>query len=156
MSINVSVLTGRLTRDPEARTTTSGKHVTTFTIAVDNITGKEAEKSASFFNVVAWENLGDVVAKFQHKGDLVGVTGRLSQRSYTDKDGNTRSAVEIIATEVQFLTPKKVEAEPEADPEEEYTAEVDEEPEVQPIRKPMGKPAYVKPAAQPAPTAKKK
>jgi single-strand DNA-binding protein len=102
--INRIVLVGRLTRDPELRKTSSGLSVTTFTIAVNN---RGREKTASFIPIVCWNQLAEIVAKYTRKGVLVGVDGRLTQRSYERRDGGGWVQVfEVIADSVQFLEPK--------------------------------------------------
>jgi single-strand DNA-binding protein len=92
---------GRLTRDPEQRTTTSGKTIASFSIAVDR--GGQ-DDSADFFEVTAWEKLGDLVVQYLGKGRRVLVQGRLRQDSWDDKEtGKKRSRVEVTATDVTFL-----------------------------------------------------
>jgi single-strand DNA-binding protein len=100
-SINQVILLGRLTRDPEQRTTTSGKTIASFSIAVDR--GGESD-AADFFEVTAWEKLGDLVVQYLAKGRRVLVQGRLRQDSWDDKEtGKKRSRVEVTATDVTFL-----------------------------------------------------
>lgn len=104
--INRIILVGRLTRDPEMRKTASGLVVTTFTIAVDNRSRSGGEKSASFIPVVCWNQLAENVAKYTRKGSLVGVDGRLTQRTYERREGGRAQVFEVIADTVQFLEPK--------------------------------------------------
>ena len=100
-SINQVILMGRLTRDPEQRTTTSGKTIASFSIAVDR--GGESD-AADFFEVTAWEKLGELVVQYLAKGRRVLVQGRLRQDSWDDKEtGKKRSRVEVTATDVTFL-----------------------------------------------------
>lgn len=100
-SINQVILMGRLTRDPEQRTTPSGKNVASFSIAVDR--GGDSDQ-ADFFDVTAWEKLGDLVVQYLAKGRRVLVQGRLRQDSWDDKEtGKKRSRVEVTATDVTFL-----------------------------------------------------
>ena len=100
-SINQVILMGRLTRDPEQRTTTTGKTIASFSIAVDR--GGQ-EDAADFFNVTAWEKLGELVMQYLAKGRRVLVQGRLRQDSWEDKEtGKRRSRVEVTATDVTFL-----------------------------------------------------
>ena len=100
-SINQVILMGRLTRDPEQRTTTSGRTVVSFSIAVDRM-GQDDQ--ADFFDVTAWEKLGDLVMQYLAKGRRVLVQGRLRQDSWDDKDtGKKRSKVEVVAFDVTFL-----------------------------------------------------
>lgn len=102
--INRVVLVGRLTRDPESRTTTTGKTVCTFSIAVDKrIKPTDGSSDADFFRVTAWDRSADFVMNYLTKGRLVAVDGRLQSRKYTDKDGNNREVVEVVAESVQGL-----------------------------------------------------
>lgn len=100
-SINQVILLGRLTRDPEQRTTPSGRTVVSFSIAVDR-TGQDDQ--ADFFDVTAWEKLGELVMQYLSKGRRVLVQGRLRQDSWDDKEtGKRRSRIEVTATDVTFL-----------------------------------------------------
>jgi single-strand DNA-binding protein len=100
-SINQVILMGRLTRDPEVRTTSTGKTITSFSIAVDR--GGQ-EDAADFFDVTAWEKLGELVSQYLSKGRRCLVQGRLRQDSWDDKEtGKKRSKVEVVATDVTFL-----------------------------------------------------
>lgn len=100
-SINQVILMGRLTRDPEQRTTTSGKIIANFSIAVDR--GGQ-DDAADFFDITAWEKLGELVMQYLSKGRRVLVQGRLRQDSWDDKEtGKKRSRVEVTATDVTFL-----------------------------------------------------
>lgn len=104
MSINRVVLIGRLTRDPELRTTTSGKSVTDFSIAVDKrIKPTDGSPTADFFRVTAWGATAEFVTNYLHKGRLVAVEGRLQSRKYTAQDGTQRESVEVVADQVQGL-----------------------------------------------------
>ncbi len=100
-SINQVILMGRLTRDPEQRTTTTGKTIANFSIAVDRA---GQDDSADFFDVTAWEKLGELVMQYLAKGRRVLVQGRLRQDSWDDKEtGKKRTRVEVVATDVTFL-----------------------------------------------------
>ena len=111
--LNHIVIMGRLTRDPELRRTSNGKAVTSFTVAVDrDFAPKGAEKETDFFDCVAWNNTGEFVAKYFRKGSLAVVSGRLQTRSWTDKDGNKRKTVEIVADSCYFGESKKSSAPP--------------------------------------------
>jgi len=102
--INRVVLVGRLTRDPELRQTTSGNAVCTFTVAVDNrAKTADGNKTTSFIPCVVFNASADNVSKFARKGLLVGVEGRLNQRSYVKTDGSKASVIEVLADSVQFL-----------------------------------------------------
>lgn len=99
--INQVILMGRLTRDPETRTTPSGKTVTSFSLAVDR---QGADDQADFFDVTAWEKTGELVQQYLSKGRRVLVQGRLRQDSWDDKEtGKKRSRVEVTASDVTFL-----------------------------------------------------
>ncbi len=100
-SINQVILMGRLTRDPEQRTTTTGKTIASFSIAVDRV-GQDDQ--ADFFDITAWEKLGDLAVQYLNKGRRVLVQGRLRQDSWDDKEtGKKRSRVEVTATDITFL-----------------------------------------------------
>ena len=104
--INRVILVGRMTRDPELRKTPSGASVASFTLAVDNRSGKDGDRSASFIPCTIWNQQAENVSRFTHKGSLVGVDGRLNQRSYDSKDGRRVSVIEVICDSVQFLEKK--------------------------------------------------
>ena len=102
--VNSVVLIGRLTRDPELRTTTTGKSVCSFSIAVQKrIKPTDGSPDADFFNIVAWEKSADYVVNYLAKGRLVAIEGRLQARKFTGSDGSNREVVEIVATSVQGL-----------------------------------------------------
>ena len=104
--INRVVLVGRLTRDPELRKTINSA-VASFTIAVDNrLKGPNGEKTTSFIPCVAWNQQAENTVKFVRNGSLVGVEGRLNQRTYDSKDGRKVQIIEVICDSVQFLEPK--------------------------------------------------
>lgn len=98
-AINQVILMGRLTRDPEMRTTPSGKNVTSFSLAVDR---PGNDDSADFFDITAWEKTGELVNQYLSKGRRCLIQGRLSFRSW-EQDGQKRSKVEVIANDVTFL-----------------------------------------------------
>lgn len=105
--MNKVFLIGRLTKDPELTTTTSGVSVCKFSLAVDRkFKNRDGEKEADFLPIIAWRELGDLCGKYLRKGKQCAVTGSIQIRSYDDRDGNRRYVTEIIAEEVQFLTPK--------------------------------------------------
>ena len=100
-SINQVILMGRLTRDPEQRTTTTGKNIASFSIAVDR--GGQDDQ-ADFFDITAWEKVGELVNQYLSKGRRCLVQGRLRQDSWDDKEtGKKRSRVEVTAFDVTFL-----------------------------------------------------
>lgn len=102
MSINRVVLVGRLVRDPELRTTGTGKNVAEFSIAVDKRI-KTQDSSADFFRCKAWGQTADFVANYLSKGRLIAVDGRLEQRTWQDQSGQKRDVIEIVADNVQGL-----------------------------------------------------
>ncbi len=104
--MNRVVLVGRIVRDPELKRTTSGASVTSFTIAIDNPSRNGGDKTTSFIPCNCWNKTAENVAKYTKKGSLVGVDGRLNQRTYEDRNGGKRSVVEVVAESVQFLESK--------------------------------------------------
>jgi single-strand DNA-binding protein len=104
--MNRCVLVGRMVRDPELKRTNSGASVTSFTIAIDNPSRNGNDKTTSFIPCTCWNKTAENVAKYCSKGSLIGVDGRLNQRSYEDRNGGKRSVVEVIAETVQFLERK--------------------------------------------------
>ena len=102
--LNRIVLIGRLTRDPELRYTQNGTGVCSFTLAVDRrFKSADGTRGTDFVNIVAWRQLGELCANYLAKGKLAAVEGRLQIRSYTDKEGNKRTAAEVVADDVNFL-----------------------------------------------------
>jgi single-strand DNA-binding protein len=106
--MNIVAITGRLGREPVTRHTNSGRAVTNFSIAVDDGFGQD--KTTSWFDVTAWAKTGELAARYLHKGSKVGVTGRLTSRSW-EKDGVKKNAVEITASNIEFLDSKSAEPE---------------------------------------------
>ncbi|HDI0955258.1 TPA: single-stranded DNA-binding protein [Staphylococcus aureus] len=105
--LNRTVLVGRLTKDPEYRTTLNGVSVTTFTIAVNRtFTNAQGEREADFINCVTFRKQAENVNNYLSKGSLAGVDGRLQSRSYENKDGQRVFVTEVAADSVQFLEPK--------------------------------------------------
>ncbi len=101
-SINQVILMGRLTRDPETRTTPSGKTIASFSLAVDRTGGQD--DATDFFDITAWEKLGELVSQYLSKGRRCLVQGRLRQDSWDDKEtGKKRTKIEVVATDVTFL-----------------------------------------------------
>lgn len=108
--MNKTILMGRLTRDPELRHTQTNIPVVTFSLAVDRGYSKndaEGKQTADFINIVAWRNTAEFVSKWFRKGQLVAVCGRIQVRSWTDKEGNNRTAFEVVADECFFAESKK-------------------------------------------------
>ena len=107
-------LGGRLTADPELRTTPNQVSVCKVTVAVNN-PGKDA--GTSFFDVVAWRGTAEMLAKYFRKGSSICVVGKLTQRKFTDKNGNNRTSIEVVADNVNFVDSRD-EEKPAAKPEE--------------------------------------
>ena len=102
--LNKAILIGRLTKDPDLRSTQSGTSVTTFTLAVErNFPNQQGEKETDFIPIVTWRGLADTCAKYLAKGRLTAVSGRMQVRTYEGKDGQKRYVTEVVADEVQFL-----------------------------------------------------
>ena len=112
MSLNRSIIMGRMVHDPELRTTQSGTSVTSFTLAVDrDFKDKDSgEKSTDFIDVVAWRGTAEFVCKYFTKGRMAVAEGRLQIREWKDKDGNNRRTAEIVAENVYFGDSKREES----------------------------------------------
>lgn len=122
--MNKLTIIGNLTRAPETRTTSSGKNVTTFTVAV----GRRGKDEADFFRVNAWEKLGENCQKYLDKGKKVAVVGRVSVSTYTANDGAVRANLEVMAEDIEFLSPRnEAAAKPAAKPEAEGFIEIDDD-----------------------------
>ncbi|HIU35849.1 MAG TPA: single-stranded DNA-binding protein [Candidatus Fimenecus excrementigallinarum] len=105
--LNCAVIMGRLTADPELRTTNSGISVTSFTVAVDRRFQRQGEdKQTDFINVVAWRQSAEFVTRFFRKGSMIAVQGSIQTRNYEDRNGNKRTAFEIVADNVSFCGSK--------------------------------------------------
>lgn len=105
--MNQVILIGNLTRDPELTETSGGIKICRFSIAVNrNYSGSDGERKTDFFNVVAWRNLAETVARYTRKGIKVAVSGSIELRNYEDAQGVKRTGVDIVAQDVEFLTPK--------------------------------------------------
>nr|DAH39057.1 MAG TPA: Single strand binding protein [Caudoviricetes sp.]DAT71252.1 MAG TPA: Single strand binding protein [Caudoviricetes sp.] len=105
--LNVVALMGRLVRDPELKTTQSGNSVCTFSIACDrSYTAKDEERKADFFTITAWRQTAEFICKYFQKGSLIAIEGILQTRQYQDKNGNNRTATEVLASRVSFAGSK--------------------------------------------------
>ncbi len=105
--MNKIMLIGNLTRDPESNTTQGGVNFTRFTIAVNRpFTNSNGERVADYFDVICWRMLADRCAKYLFKGSKVGIHGSVQRRQYEDRDGIKRTSFDVVADEVEFLTPK--------------------------------------------------
>ena len=107
--LNHIVIMGRLTRDPELRTTQSGVSVASFTVAVDrDYAGRDGnDRQTDFFDCSAWRQTGEFVSKYFHKGSMIVVSGRMQSRKYQDREGNNRTAWDLQADNVYFGESKR-------------------------------------------------
>lgn len=113
--LNHITIMGRLTRDPELRTTNSGNSVASFTLAVDrDFKNQDGERETDFISCVAWKHTADFVSQYLRKGRMAVAEGRLQVRTYTDNDGNNRKATEVIVEHVYFADSKKDDSAPAA------------------------------------------
>ncbi len=109
--MNKITLIGNLTRDPELSQLPSGVSVCKFAIAVNrNFTNANGERETDFFNITAWRGLGENCAKYLAKGRKVCVVGSVQIRNYEDKDGNRRTAVDVVAEDIEFLSSRNDDA----------------------------------------------
>ncbi len=105
--MNKVFLIGNLTRDPELTETNTGVALCRFSIAVNrNYGSADGERKTDFFNVVAWRGLGETVSRYAKKGNKVAVSGSIELRNYEDSQGVKRTGVDIVAQDVEFLSPK--------------------------------------------------
>ena len=105
--MNKVFLIGNLTRDPELRETPSGVAMCRFAIAVQRpYSSQDGERQTDFFECTAWRGLGETIARFTKKGKKVAVSGSIQIRNYEDNQGVKRTAVDIIAQDVEFLSPR--------------------------------------------------
>ena len=104
---NLVVLTGRLTADPELKPTPNGISVTSFSIAVARRYRAGEEGQTDFINIVAWRQTAEFITKYFKKGSMIGIEGAIQTRRYTDKNGNNRTAFEVVANNVQFVESKR-------------------------------------------------
>ncbi len=109
--MNKVILIGNLTRDPELTETPTGIPVCRFAIAVSrDYANSEGTRETDFFNITVWRGRAENCGKYLKKGNKVAVVGSLQTRSYEDKDGIKRTVTDIIASEVEFLTPKNAQS----------------------------------------------
>ena len=111
--LNKIMLIGNLGRDPEMNYTQNGTALTKFSLAVSRsykTSSGEKRDETEWFNIVAWDKLAETCNQYLHKGNKVYIEGRLTQRKYTDKEGNQRTAVDVIASDMEMLTPKSTQA----------------------------------------------
>ncbi len=105
--LNIVAINGRLTADPELRTTGTGVQVCSFTVAVDrSFVRSGEERQADFIDVVAWRNNAEFICKYFHKGSMIAIDGSIQTRNFEDKNGNKRKATEIVANNISFCGSK--------------------------------------------------
>ncbi len=108
--MNKVFLIGNLTRDPELTETASGVPVCHFSIAVNRgYASQDGERQTDFFNCTAWRAMAETIARYTKKGKKVAVSGSIQLRNYEDNQGAKRTAVDIIAQDVEFLSPRESE-----------------------------------------------
>jgi len=115
--LNKIMLIGNLGRDPELQVTSDGTPFTRFSLAVSRTyktNSGEKKEETEWFNIVAWRQLAETCERYLHKGSKVYIEGRLTQRKYTDKNGIERSTVDVIANDMEMLTPKAASSGPES------------------------------------------
>ena len=101
---NKAILIGRLTADPELKQTPNGTYLVNFQIAVDRrFKGPDGERKADFITIVAWRERAEFVCKYFHKGEPIGIEGSIQTRNYEDRNGNKRTAVEVVADNAFFV-----------------------------------------------------
>ena len=104
---NKAILIGRLTADPELKQTPNGVSVCSFSIACDRaFSGRNGERQTDFINIVTWRQQAEFVSKYFSKGRLIGIDGSIQTRNYEDKNGNKRTAVEVVADRAFFVDSK--------------------------------------------------
>ncbi len=104
--LNVVVIMGRLTAQPELRTTNSGISVTSFSVAVNRSYSKDGNNQTDFINCVAWRNNAEFITKYFGKGQMIAIKGSLQQSSYTDKEGNKRTTYDVVVDTADFCGSK--------------------------------------------------
>ena len=105
--INTVALMGRLTYEPELQVTKSGVSVIRFTIACDrNYSAKGEERKADFIDCIAWRQTAEFISRYFHKGSMIAVEGSIQTENYTDKDGNRKKQVQVVANNVSFCGSK--------------------------------------------------
>lgn len=134
--MNKVYLIGNLTKDPEMRATQLGVSVCNFSIAVGRrFKDSEGNQQTDFFDIVAWRQLGDLCGKYLRKGKKVAITGSIQTHRFTDKNGVTRTGWDIIADEVEFLTPQDTGMQKEMEHRIEERRAMAQEPEYAPADK---------------------
>lgn len=123
-NFNKVILGGRLTADPELKTTQTGTPVLSFTIAVNRRRAKDGDQQSDFINCVAWDKRAELISKHFHKGSCICLVGELQVRKWQDSNGGNRYSTEVLVSEVNFVDSKSESATPSYMPEA-YTAPAD-------------------------------
>lgn len=110
--MNIAILMGRLTASPELKQTQSGLSVTSFSIAIDRRFKTDGEKQTDFINCVAWRQTAEFITKYFTKGAMIAVEGTIQTRKYTDKNGNDRTATEVVVNQTHFCGGKQENKQP--------------------------------------------
>ena len=132
--MNKVILVGNLTRDPELSETPSGVAVCRFAIAVSrDYANSEGNRETDFFNITVWRGRAENCGKYLKKGNKVAIVGSLQNRSYEDKDGIKRTVTDVVASEVEFLTPKGAQSDSELETETAVTSSKRELPKLEAI-----------------------
>lgn len=122
--LNNVILMGRMTADAELKSTPNGKYVTSFSIAVERDFTQNGERQTDFLNLVAWGKTAEFITNYFGKGDMIAVRGSIQTRNYEDKNGNKRTATEVLIDKVSFCgskTEKTEEPKNDTDPFEPVT-----------------------------------
>ena len=128
MSLNSVSLLGRLTTTPELKTTPQGVAVSTFGLAVSRSYVKSGEeRQADFIDIVAWRSTAEFICKHMKKGQMIAINGTLQTRLYTDKNGNNRKSVEVVAHNVFFAGEKAKDEELDINTDDDFTPVADNE-----------------------------
>ena len=111
--LNVVIIMGRLTADPELKTTNSGISVTSFSVAVSRNYSKDGNAQTDFINCIAWRNNAEFITRYFGKGQMIAIKGSLQQNSYTDKNGNKRTSYDVVVDTADFCGRKEEAHEPD-------------------------------------------
>ena len=135
--LNIVAIMGRLVADPELRTTTQGNSVCSFRIACDRSYVQQGqERQADFIDIVAWRQQADFVSRYFQKGSMIAIDGRLQTRNYQDKNGNSRTAVEVVANNISFAGAKRQDAQRAPSYEQQTTSHVQQAKAAQNVPQP--------------------
>lgn len=104
--LNIAVIMGRLTAEPELRTTSTGVSLCRFSVAVDRRFSSGGERQTDFIRCIAWRQTAEFISRYFHKGSMIAINGSIQQNQYTDKDGNKRESFEIVVDNANFCGSK--------------------------------------------------